>query len=96
MSRKGMVSIPFDLRRDSQAIRKNMIMDYRDQLRIGQDVEVTIEAVVGDSWKEMAHRKFRGKIKYIHTNFIVVDTGNWRTSFTYAELMQNKTKVKIR
>lgn len=86
------MKISYAERLDNEAIKKDDIKALRNRLYIGQRIKVLVQSVYGQAIAKKL-RTYKGRITGIDKHFITVDVGNWKTCFTYAELLQSKTEV---
>lgn len=84
--------ISFSEKLYDQAIKKPDIYKLRFSLKRGQKIKITVPNIYGQ-FVDKSQRTYKGRIAGVHKHFITVDVGNWKTCFTYIELLQPKTEV---
>lgn len=82
-------------KKDKDAINTKEITKTRDRLKIGDKIAFIRKRSGCFDYEDDVYKGIKGKVIIKADHFFVVDTGNWRVSYRWTDLLTEGAAVKV-
>lgn len=82
-------------KKDTDAIKPNEIAETRNRIWIGDKIAFSRKRSGCFDYEDDVYKGIKGKVIIMADHFFVIDTGNWRVSYRWTDLLTEGAVVKV-
>lgn len=82
-------------KKDIDAIKPNEIAETRNRIKIGDKIAFSRKRTGCFDYEDDVYKGIKGKVIIKADHFFVVDTGNWRVSYRWVDILTEGAAVKV-